>query len=227
MDWVFAESCTKAIMRALPITLELTAVSFVLSLLLAVFIAVIDYFKVPVLRQFFALYVSFFRGTPLLPQLFLLYFGIPTFIKPLRSIPAIVICTIGLTLNAAAYMKEVVRGALLSVPEGQREAALAHGMSETRIVLPQAARVAIPSLFNNLVDIVKGSSMAFTIGVVEITAAANLRASVTFNYFEAYMILMLVYWLIILLLERLESAAEKDFDRIYSSDSPSLRKTSV
>lgn len=231
MDWVFAESCTKAIMRALPITLELTAVSFVLSLLLAVFIAVIDYFKVPVLRQFFALYVSFFRGTPLLPQLFLLYFGIPTFIKPLRSIPAIVICTIGLTLNAAAYMKEVVRGALLSVPEGQREAALAHGMSETRtitrIVLPQAARVAIPSLFNNLVDIVKGSSMAFTIGVVEITAAANLRASVTFNYFEAYMILMLVYWLIILLLERLESAAEKHFDRIYSSDSPSLRKTSV
>ena len=78
-----------------------------------------------------------------------------------------------------------------------------------RIVLPQAARVAIPALFNNLVDIVKGTSMAFTIGVVEITAAADLRASVTFNYFEAYMVLMLLYWVIILILERLEAVVEK------------------
>ena len=110
-------------------------------------------------------------------------------------------------------MKEVVRGALLSVPQGQKEAALAHGMTPVqtmfRIVLPQAARVAVPSLFNNLVDIVKGTSMAFTIGVIEITATASLRASVTFNYFEAYMVLMLLYWIIILILERLEAAVEK------------------
>ena len=103
-------------------------------------------------------------------------------------------------------MKEVVRGSLLSVPDGQKEAALAHGMT---------ARVAVPSLFNNLVDIVKGTSMAFTIGVVEITAAANLRASVTFNYFEAYMILMMIYWVIILVLERIEAIIEQKFDVIY------------
>lgn len=219
MDWVFVESCTKTMLRALPVTLELTVVSFVLSLILAVVIAVIDYFRVPVLRQICAVYVSFFRGTPLIPQLFLLYFGIPTFIRSLRDIPAMTVCVIGLTLNSAAYMKEVVRGSLLSVPEGQREAALAHGMTSmqamTRIILPQAARVAIPSLFNNLVDIVKGTSMAFTIGVIEITAAANLRASVTFNYFEAYMILMLLYWAIILVLERIEAVIEKKFDVIY------------
>lgn len=219
MDWVFVESCTKTMLRALLVTLELTVVSFVLSLILAVVIAVIDYFRVPVLRQICAVYVSFFRGTPLIPQLFLLYFGIPTFIRSLRDIPAMTVCVIGLTLNSAAYMKEVVRGSLLSVPEGQREAALAHGMTSmqamTRIILPQAARVAIPSLFNNLVDIVKGTSMAFTIGVIEITAAANLRASVTFNYFEAYMILMLLYWAIILVLERIEAVIEKKFDVIY------------
>lgn len=220
MDWIFVGSCTKAILKALPITLELTVISFVLSLILAIIVAIIDYFKVPVLNQVCAVYVSFFRGTPLIPQLFLLYFGIPTFIRPLRDIPAIVICVVGLTLNAAAYMKEVVRGSLLSVPEGQKEAALAHGMTSmqtmTRIVLPQAARVAIPSLFNNLVDIVKGTSMAFTIGVIEITAAANLRAAVSFNYFEAYMILMLVYWVIILILERIEALIEKRFDVIYA-----------
>ena len=213
MDWEFCVSAFGSMMNALPVTLSLTGISFVLSLILAVIIAVIDYFKIPVLRQIFAVYVSFFRGTPLIPQLFLLYFGIPTFVPALRDVPAFYVCIVGLTLNAAAYMKEVVRGALLSVPEGQKEAALAHGMTPMqtmmRIVLPQAARVAIPALFNNLVDIVKGTSMAFTIGVVEITAAADLRASVTFNYFEAYMVLMLVYWVIILILERLEAVVEK------------------
>ena len=122
-------------------------------------------------------------------------------------------------MNSAAYMKEVVRGALLSVSDGQKEAALAHGMTPMqtmfRIVLPQATRVAVPSLFNNLVDIVKGTSMAFTIGVIEITATANLRASVTFNYFEAYMVLMLLYWVIILFLERIEAILEKRLETGY------------
>lgn len=217
MDWVFTGSLMKSMLRALPVTLSLTVISFVLSLTLAILIAIVDYFKVPVLNRVCSLYVSFFRGTPLIPQLFLLYFGIPTFISALRDISAYTVCVVGLTLNSAAYMKEVVRGSLLSVPEGQKEAALAHGMSSRqamlRIVLPQAARVAVPSLFNNLVDIVKGTSMAFTIGVVEITAAANLRAAVTFNYFEAYIVLMLLYWVIILILEKFEAMLEKYYER--------------
>ena len=213
MSLEFSLNTLGAMVKVLPVTLSLTALSFAVSLVLAIVIAVIDYFRVPVLKQVCGVYVSFFRGTPLIPQLFLLYFGIPTFVAALRDVPAFTVCVAGLTLNSAAYMKEVVRGALLSVPEGQKEAALAHGMTPVqtmfRIVLPQAARVAVPSLFNNLVDIVKGTSMAFTIGVIEITATASLRASVTFNYFEAYMVLMLLYWIIILILERLEAAVEK------------------
>ena len=215
MDWEFTVSALRTMLNALPTTLWLAAISFVLALILAIVIAMIDYFKIPVVRQIFAVYVSFFRGTPLIPQLFLLYFGIPTFVPELRDVSAFHVCIVGLTLNAAAYMKVVVRGALLSVPDGQKEAALAHGMTSMQamvhIILPQATRVAVPSLFNNLVDIVKGTSMAFTIGVIEITAAANLRASVTFNYFEAYMILMLMYWVIILILERIEALIEKRF----------------
>lgn len=213
MNFEFSFKVLLAMLKVLPVTLWLTVLSFAASLVLAIVIAVVDYFKVPVLRQIGAVYVSFFRGTPLIPQLFLLYFGIPTFVPELRDIPAFTVCVIGLTLNSAAYMKEVVRGALLSVPDGQKEAALAHGLTSMqtmfRIVLPQAARVAIPSLFNNLVDIVKGTSMAFTIGVIEVTATANLRASVTFNYFEAYMVLMLLYWVIILFLERVEAIVER------------------
>lgn len=219
MDINFSISVIEAITEALPVTLSLTVLSFVAALILAVVIAVIDYFRVPILRPICNLYVSFFRGTPLIPQLFLLYFGIPSFVPSLREIPAFTICVIGLTLNAAAYMKEVIRGALLAVPLGQKEAAIAHGMTPMqamfRIILPQAARVALPSLFNNLVDIVKGTSVAFTIGVIEITATANLRASVTFNYFESYMILMLIYWIIILILERVESFLEKKLSMGY------------
>lgn len=203
----------KAIMKVVPLTLGMTIISFILALIIAVLIAVVDYYKIPVLNQILEIYVSFFRGTPLIPQLFLLYFGIPTFIPALRNVPAIYICIVGLTLNAAAYMKEVVRGSILSVPKGQREAAYAHGMSSMqtmfKIILPQAAMVAIPSLFNNLVDILKGTSVAFTIGVMEMTAVANLRAAVTFNYFEAYIILMIVYWLIVFFMERVQKIIEK------------------
>ena len=219
MNLEFCLGTLQAMIEVLPVTISLTVLSFVASLILAILIAVIDYFRVPVIRQICEVYVSFFRGTPLIPQLFLLYFGIPTFIPSLRSVPAFTVCVIGLTLNSDAYMKEVVRGALLSVSEGQKEAALAHGMTSMqtmfRIVLPQATRVAVPSLFNNLVDIVKGTSMAFTIGVIEITATANLRASVTFNYFEAYMVLMLLYWGIILILERMEAIVEKHLEAGY------------
>lgn len=219
MNLEFCLGTLQAMIEVLPVTISLTVLSFVASLILAILIAVIDYFRVPVIRQICEVYVSFFRGTPLIPQLFLLYFGIPTFIPSLRSVPAFTVCVIGLTLNSAAYMKEVVRGALLSVSEGQKEAALAHGMTSMqtmfRIALPQATRVAVPSLFNNLVDIVKGTSMAFTIGVIEITATANLRASVTFNYFEAYMVLMLLYWGIILILERMEAIVEKHLEAGY------------
>ena len=203
----------KAIMKVVPLTLGMTIISFILALIIAVLIAVVDYYKIPVLNQILEIYVSFFRGTPLIPQLFLLYFGIPTFIPALRKVPAIYICIAGLTLDAAAYMKEVVRGSILSVPKGQREAAYAHGMSSMqtmfKIILPQAAMVAIPSLFNNLVDILKGTSVAFTIGVMEMTAVANLRAAVTFNYFEAYIILMIVYWLIVFFMERVQKVIEK------------------
>lgn len=220
MRFAYTLDVTESILKALPMTLKLTVISFVLALALAIACAVVDYFKVPVLNKICAVYVSFFRGTPLIPQLFLLYFGIPSLVAAWRDISPFTVCIIGLTLNTAAYMKEVVRGSLLSVPQGQKEAALAHGMTQMqamfRIVLPQAVRVAIPSLFNNLVDTVKGTSMAFTVGVIEMTAAAKLKAAVTYDYFQAYVILMLIYWVIIIALERLEKVEEKRMSAAYT-----------
>ena len=194
-------------LEALPTTLSITFFSFILGLLLAVILALIDHFKTPILSQIATVFVSFFRNTPQIPQLFLLYFGLPTLFPILKTASPYFICIIALSFNAAAYMKEVIRGSILSVPQGQIEAALAHGVPHLKImqsiVLPQAIRVALPSLFNNLVDVLKGSSIAFTIGVVEITAVAKLRAAVSFNYFETFMLLILVYWGLIILLERI------------------------
>lgn len=212
VDWTITGDIAASIFGAVPSTLSLAAVSYSLALILAVIIAMIDYFRVPVLRQIFGIYVSFFRGTPLIPQLFLLYFGIPSIIVSLRDISPFFACMIALTLNTAAYMKESIRGALLAVPIGQREAALALGMTEMQamiyFILPQASRIAVPSLFNNLVDTIKGTSVAFTVGVIEMTAAAKLKAAVTFDYFASYLVLMFIYWIIILILEQIQKRIE-------------------
>ena len=208
-----------AMIEAMPTTIGITFFSFSLGLILAVILALIDHFKTPVISLIGAIFVSFFRNTPQIPQLFLLYFGLPTILPLLKTASPYIICIIALSFNSAAYMKEVIRGAILSVPKGQIEAALAHGIPHLKImqsiVLPQAIRVALPSLFNNFVDVLKGSSIAFTIGVVEITAVAKLRAAVTFNYFETFMVLMLVYWGIIILLERISIRLEYHLGKKY------------
>lgn len=192
---------------------------FFAALILAVIIVIVDYFEIPVLKQIFSLYVSFFRGTPLVSQMFMLYFGLPIYIHSMRAWPANFTCLLAMTLNAGAYMRESLRGALLSVPKGQEEAALAHGMSKfntfRKILLPQTMRIAIPTLLNTFIDIIKGSSIAFTIGVVEITAVANLRASHTLKYFECYLVLMLMYWIVVLILEKIFKRIEKKLSVAY------------
>ena len=101
-------------------------------------------------------------------------------------------------------MAENIRGALLSVDSGQIEAAFSFGMSRfqttTRIIAPQALRVAFPSLFNNFIDLIKGSSISFVVGVVDIMGQAKLEAAITFRFFEVYAAVMLIYWVIITLL---------------------------
>ena len=196
----------------LPQTLWICFLSFLLSVAIALFVTIVDYFKIPVLQPICNFYVSFFRGTPLVAQLFLFYFGLPSICKAFMAITKMQAVILGLAFNAGAYMRESFRGAILSVDKGQLEAAYSIGMSDMkvmwRIILPQSVVVAIPSLVNNLVDILKGSSLAFTVGVIDITAAAKLRASANFKYFHAYIALMFLYWIIVLVLERGQKVLE-------------------
>lgn len=126
---------------------------------------------------------------------------------------------IGLGLNASAYMSETIRGAISSVDKGQMEAALSIGMTPlqamVKIVLPQAGRVAIPALSNNFVDIVKGSALAFTLGVTEIMATAQMEGASAYRFLEAFTAVILIYWILISTVSHGQKRLEVHLNRIY------------
>lgn len=202
------------ILGVVPRSLVLSLLGFLLAMAIALVVVIIDYYKVPIIYQLSRFYVSFFRGTPLLPQLFLIYFGLPAIADVFISISSFTAVVIALGLNSGAYMSETLRGAILSVDKSQKEAGQSIGLRDSDvmklIILPQAIRYAIPALMNNLVDIIKGSSLAFTVGLIDITAVAKMMAASNYNYFDSYIAAMLVYWIIVLIIERAQVRIEKN-----------------
>ena len=198
-------------------TMFIATVSFTCGMAIALLLAVIDKYKIPVFFRLSKIFISFFRSTPMLCQLFFFYFGISPSIPLLRDASAMVSLLIIMSMNESAFMAETLRGALSSVDKGQREAALSLGMTEwqalKRIVIPQAIRVAIPGLSNSFISLIKGSSLGFTIGVVEILSKSKLLAASNFRFMEAYLAALLVYWALIWLLgyaqKHLETRANK------------------
>lgn len=188
----------------IPLTLFMAVVSMVLALLLSSVLAVVRVLKLPVIDWIVALFISFFRGTPLLVQLFLFYYGLPQLLAFLTNINGVTAAIIGLTLHFSAYMAESIRGAILGVDRSQWEAAQSIGMTQgqvlRRIVLPQAARTAAPTLMNYFIDIIKSTSLAFTLGVTEMMGAAQKEAAGSFLYLEAFLVVALFYWAMVELL---------------------------
>ena len=163
--------------------------------------------------------ISFFRGTPLLVQLFLIYYGLPQVFPGLKAMTAFWASVTGLSLHFGAYMAESIRGSILSVDRSQMEASLSVGMTRMqamrRIVLPQAARAAMPPLMNNFIDLLKSTSLAFTLGVAEIMGRAQLEASSSFNFFESFLMVALFYWAIVLGITRLQVQVEQTLNEAY------------
>ena len=184
-----------------PLTLRMAGIAMVLALALAALMAVVRVLRVPVLDQLTRLFISFFRGTPLLVQLFLFYFGLPQVMPALTAIDGVTAAVMGLTLHFSAYMAESIRAAIVGVSRSQWDAARSVGMttaqSMRRIILPQAARVAAPTLVNYFIDMIKSTSLAFTLGVTELMGAAQKEAAGSFLYFEAFIMVALIYWAIV------------------------------
>ncbi|PCE68415.1 amino acid ABC transporter permease [Salinivibrio sp. YCSC6] len=218
-DFDYMASLFPLLLKYLGITLEMAVWGLVFALILAVTIALIRVFRLPVFNGLAQLFISFFRGTPLLVQLFLLYYGLPQVIPALVGMDAFTAAVIGISLHFSAYMAESIRAAITSVDRSQMEASLAIGMTTSqamqRIVLPQAARIALPSLMNYFIDMIKATSLAFTLGVAEIMAKAQMEASSSFKFFEAYLAVALIYWAVVVALTRVQLWAESHLNKAY------------
>lgn len=209
----FFENLFKGILSGLKVTILLSVISMVIALILGIIIAVVRYLKISILSEILAIYVSFFRGTPLLVQLFLLYFGLPQIFTIFKGVNGFTATLIALALNASAYISEVLRGSFNAVDKGQMEAALSIGMTNMqairRIILPQVIRISIPAIGNIYIDIVKGSSLAFTIGVAEMLAKAQMVASINYKFFESYIGVAIVYWILIEMFNYIQRSVER------------------
>lgn len=224
-DWKLVFDQIPSILSALPVTIELTLIATLIGYVLGLILALIKINKIPVLRQLAVLYISIIRGTPILVQLYVTYYGIPLILKyhnmrfgtnyNLNAIPAILFAIIALGLNQSAFDSEVIRAAIQSVDKGQIEAAKTLGMTGfqilRRVILPQAVIVALPSLGNSLISLIKGTSLAFTVAVVDLTAQGRILAGKNFRYFEVYCSLAIIYWLITVVLENAFKLLEKKF----------------
>lgn len=210
---LFIESFPKILIPGLTVTIPLTVIAFSLALVIAVVAALVQFANVKVFRQLARFYIWIFRGTPLLVQLFVVFYGLPKLGVVLEPFPAAVIV---FSLNEGAYCAETVRAALESVPRGQLEAGLCAGLSYLqtvfRIILPQAMRTAFPPLSNSLISMVKDTSLAANITVTEMFMVTQRIVARTYEPLLLYLEVGLVYLLFSTVLTKLQGWGEKKLD---------------
>lgn len=202
---------------AIQYTIPLTLISFTIGLILATLTALARISTVKFFQIIARIYVSIIRGTPLLVQLSILFYGLPTVGITLEPFTAAVL---GFSLNVGAYASEVIRAAILSIPKGQWEAANTIGMSYSqslkRIILPQASRVSIPPLSNTFISLVKDTSLASFILVTEMFRRAQEIAAFNYEFLLLYSQAGLLYWIFCFLLSLVQGRLENRFDRYVS-----------
>ncbi|WKG03200.1 ABC transporter permease subunit [Mycolicibacterium sp. HK-90] len=199
---------------AITMTIPLTIISFIIGLVLALAVALARLSANRALSTVARFYISIIRGTPLLVQLFIVFYALPEFGVKIDPFPAAVIA---FSLNVGGYAAEIIRSAIQSIPKGQWEAAETIGLNYAgtlrRIILPQAARVAVPPLSNTLISLVKDTSLASTILVTELLRQAQIIAAPRFEFFALYGTAAIYYWVICLVLSFGQSRLERRLER--------------
>lgn len=220
-NWLtlFFTSFPKILIPGLTVTIPLTVAAFSISLVIAVITAMIQYARVPVLTQIIRFYIWVFRGTPLLVQLFVVFYGLPKVGVLIEPFPAAVIV---FSQNEGAYSSEIVRAALESVPIGQMEAGYCVGMTYIqtmrRIILPQAMRTAFPSLSNSLIAMVKNTSLAANITVTEMFMTTQRIVARTYEPLLLYVEVGLIYLIFSTILTFLQGWGEKKLGAYMSKE---------
>lgn len=216
---LFVQSFPKMFLAGLQQTIPLTIISFFFALIIAIVVAMIQYAKVPVLSQIARFYIWVIRGTPLLVQLYVVFFGLPSIGIPIQAFTAAVFV---FSINEGAYCAETMRAALEAVPIGQLEAGYCCGLSYVQImwhiVLPQALRTAVPPLFNSLIGMVKDTSLAANITVAEMFFQAQRIAGRTYQFMLMYLEVALIYLIFSTVLTWVQSVAEKKLNGYTGKD---------
>ena len=198
------------LLRATLLTLLFAVSAMVLGMALGTAVALLRVLHVPVLEPLARVYVSAFRGTPLLVQVFIVYYGLPGIGIEFSPVTAGILA---LTLNVAAYLSESLRGAVLGVAQGQWMAARSLGLGQVQtlrfIIAPQALRMAVPSLSNSLISLIKDTSLVSVIAVTELMLATKELISTTFQPFPLYIAAAGIYWALSLCFEQLQRRLER------------------
>lgn len=207
---ILISSFPKILIPGLIYTIPLTLVSFALGLVLAIIVALIRVANIKVLSQICWFYVWVFRGTPLLVQLFIIFYGLPSVGIMLEAVPSAVIA---FSLNIGAYASETIRGSILAVPKGQKEACSAVGMTYVQsmayIVLPQALKMSIPALFNTFIALVKDTSLAANVTVAEMFMATQRIVARTYEPLFLYIEVAFIYLMFCTILTYVQKLIEK------------------
>ncbi|MFX3617761.1 MAG: amino acid ABC transporter permease [Sporolactobacillus sp.] len=215
VDWGLAgRSFWPILQGGLEYTIPLTIISFILGLIIALVMALFRLSRVGLLQWIARVYISIIRGTPLLVQLAIIFFGLPDLgleVSPFLG------AIVALSLNVGGYAAEIIRASLLSVPQGQWEAGYTIGMTDAqvlrRIILPQAARVSVPPLSNTFISLVKDTSLASTITVTELFRRAQEITATSYDFLLLYSEAAFIYWIFCFFLSLLQSWLENRLDR--------------
>lgn len=206
--WI--ESLPRLLAALVEITIPLSLISFAIALVIAVAVALVRLYAPAPLKAIAWAYVQVFRGTPMVVQLFIVYFGLPGIGIELAAFPAAVIT---LALNTGAYASEAVRASILSIPRGQFEAARSLNLSRRatfrKVVAPQALRIVLPPLANDFIDLVKGTSLVFAITLIDLFQVGRQIAAATYEPLIMYTLVALIYLALVSLLSLGQNQLER------------------
>ena len=207
------------ILKSALVTIKITSLSFILGIIIAFIVGTLRYYEISkILDKFLGIYVEIFRGTPLLIQLFFIYYGLPSIGIVMSSFTAAIL---GLSLNIGAYMSEIVRSSINSVNKGQEEAAYSLGYNQFQrlryIIYPQAIRIALPTLVNSFSALLKQSSLVSVLSITELTRSGQLIYTRTSRPFEIYLFLGILYFTMVYIISSISKIVEKRINLKYKA----------
>lgn len=204
------------LLEGLKLTVITSLVSIAIGMVIGLLVCLMKMSKHAVPRAIAGVYIWIIRGTPMLVQAFIVFFGVPQVVRMFVTdfkFTALTAGIITLSLNAGAYLAEIFRGGIMAVPKGQTEAArslgLSHGQAMRKVVLPQAVKFSIPSLVNQFIITIKDTSILSAIGMAELVNKAKTYVGSTYTFFETYLVVAVMYLVIISILMIISNYIEK------------------